>query len=284
MSAEILNEIAGNRDRKKLILLVLITIGSNLLIAFISGLFTKASSNSDNILHNNESRMLNNKILSLDYEDLENPDVHQLRREIDEAARFNGNGRWKLTYQVNNLVSGTINLIFAIALFSELIITILRNNADITMFIFFTAIIILTLANVFYRSYSGKVVAQKMADWAKISADGARIDNGLNETYNMGKDTRLYRQDKFILRIKAEVMKISRHSHTQLRHTEFNLEIFEQILDKTLRAVTYVFICIYALKEIIGVGSVLKYVGCLQRLIDAVSSISFSINDIKNNI
>ena len=107
LSAEIVNEIAGVKDKNRLILLVIITVIGNFLIAVIGGIFSRISGHKEVLLANQEAAYYNKKTLSLDYADLENTEVRQLRRKITESAMIDNHGKQLLIWQaaIDNVYS-----------------------------------------------------------------------------------------------------------------------------------------------------------------------------------
>ena len=70
LSAWIVNEIVGARDRNTLITLVLITVLGNFAIAIIGGILNRIFGHKETTLYQNESAYYNRKTLTLDYVDL----------------------------------------------------------------------------------------------------------------------------------------------------------------------------------------------------------------------
>ena len=58
--------------------------------------------------------LLNRKIMEMDYEYMESESVHNLRREIDAAARFSGAGMNRLFWNIETIVVHTFQMVIAL--------------------------------------------------------------------------------------------------------------------------------------------------------------------------
>ncbi len=81
-SARILNELAGARSQNRLIILVLMTIGLNLIFVLIKSAIGRWSAHCNASTFNSMYKVLTDKLLSMDYIDIENPEIQQEFSEI----------------------------------------------------------------------------------------------------------------------------------------------------------------------------------------------------------
>jgi len=283
MAAEIVNELFGNRDVNKLIILVFITIGGNFLIEILKSTLDRAYNHSNRILSQNESQYFHKKALSFDYDDLENPEVRQLRRKIEDSERSFGRGKSYLLWDIDAIISEIINICFAVYLFSEMLFIILREGINATVIMFILGIVLLLVINIAYIFFNEK----KLANFSHSSIDNMidvnRVEGAI-DSYNMGKDIRIYRQDKIIMWIKEVYLEsVSKNAGKKYHNLEFILGILKSFLEHLLQISTYLFVCFYAIRGLFEIGSVIKYVSFMQRLINAVMSISGRIGSIKYN-
>lgn len=75
MSAEIVNELVGGRDPKRVLMLVVITLAGNLVIDVFKNISDHLCNIYERTWYDAEAACFNDKTLSLDYSDLEEPDV-----------------------------------------------------------------------------------------------------------------------------------------------------------------------------------------------------------------
>ena len=160
LSAEIVNEIVGTRNEGKLITLVLITVIGNFAIAIIGGVLNRVFGHKEVLLSQREAIYYNKKTLSLDYEDLENTKVRQLRRKITESAKIDCHGKQLLLMSVQRLINITIGAIFAIILGIEMFVLMFSAGFSWYVVLFATLIICMVVFNVWYSFQ----VKDKMGD------------------------------------------------------------------------------------------------------------------------
>ena len=283
MAAEIVNELFGSREVNKLIILVLITIGGNFLIEILKSTINRAYNHSNNLLIQREALHFHKKSLSLDYDDLENPEVRKLRHKIESSERSFGRGKTFLLWDIDSVISDIINICFAVYLFSEMLFVILCEGINATAIMFILGIILLLAVNIAYIFFKEK----KLADFSHSGIDNMTVINrvsGAIDEYNMGKDVRIYRQDKIIMWIKEVYLEsISKLAGKKYHNLEFALDTVKSFLGYLMQILVYLFVCLYAMRGLFEIGSVIKYVSFMQRLINAVISISGRIGSLKYN-
>ena len=81
-SAQILNELAGAKNQERIVMLVLLTIGLNLISSFIVSLIGKWASYCNSASYNLMSKVYSDKLFSMDFMDAENPEIQQEYSEI----------------------------------------------------------------------------------------------------------------------------------------------------------------------------------------------------------
>ena len=128
LSAELVNEIAGAKDKTKLLTLVLITVLGNFVIAVLGGLLNRIFAHKEIRLYQREAAFNNKKTLTLDYSDLENPEIRQLRRQITESARIDYHGQQLLLMSVGRLINITISAILALFLGVEMFVLMFSSG------------------------------------------------------------------------------------------------------------------------------------------------------------
>jgi ATP-binding cassette subfamily B protein len=114
MSAEIVNELAGARDGERLLFMVLFTIVADLAIVAISGAIGKLTALEKISLENAEKRAFTEFGFKMDYEHLENPEIRQNRRKIDESKCINLFGIWALIHSFQYIIAGVIEIILSV--------------------------------------------------------------------------------------------------------------------------------------------------------------------------
>lgn len=282
LSAEIVNEIAGAKDKNTLVALVLITVIGNFAIAVIGGILNRAFGHKQTVLYQKEAAYYNQKTLKLDYADLENPEVRQLRRGISESAMINGHGKQLLLLSVGRLVNITISAILAVFLGLEMFAVLFASGFSWYIILFAALLAGIVIFNVRYSSSVQEKLGKLSRRLSQTMIDENRIDDAV-DCYNMGKDVRLFRQDKLIMKIKKFSFDLHNKAFGERATKSYVLDIPLSITRVLLETIIYIFVCMYALIGVFGVGSIIKYIGFVDTIIGCITSYFAVFGDIKYN-
>lgn len=282
LSAEIINEIVGARNKEKLISLVLITVLGNFAIAVIGGILNRIFSHKEICLYQREALYYNKKTLSLDYDDLENTKIRQLRRKITESAKINYHGKQLLLMSVGRLVNITISAILALVIGIEMFVLMFATGFSWYIVLFASLIVGTVVFNVWYSFRTKDKMGALSNKVSQTMIDENRIDDAV-DCYNMGKDIRLYRQDKLIMKIKNFTFNLHKKAYRTMEEKRYVINIPLMITDILLQAVIYIFVCVYALMGAFGIGSIVKYVGFVETIIGCITSYFNVFGDVKYN-
>lgn len=282
LSAEIVNEIAGERKKESIILLVLVTVLGNFVIALLGGLLSRIFSNCEVLLSQREAAAFNRATLFMDYSDLENAKVRQLRRKITESAAIDYHGKDRLLICFNQMTNNIIDFILSFILCAEMFILVFTDSFGWDSVVFAILMLGLVAINVLYIFRIKDKNASVSAFLSQAMIDENRIDDAV-DCYNMGKDVRLYRQDSIIMNIQKSAFAIVRKGFEKLGNIQFKLNIPLSLTSALMNIIVYTFICRYALSGTLEIGSIIKYVGITQTFINCIIGIFNIAADIKSN-
>lgn len=282
LSAEIVNEIVGARNKDTLITLVLITVIGNFAIAIIGGILNRAFGHKETLLYQREAVYYNKKTLGLDYDNLENTEVRQLRRKIVESSRINFYGKQLLLMSVGRLVNITISAILALVLGIEMFVLMFASGFSWLIILLACLIVGLVAFNVWYSFREKDKMGAVYRNVSQTMIDENRIDEAM-DCYNMGKDVRLYRQDKLIMKIKNYAFDLHKKAFRTMESKRYKINMPLTFTGILLEAIIYVFVCVYALLGTFGIGSIVKYVGFVETITGCITSYFAVFADIKYN-
>lgn len=282
LSAEIVNEIVGARNKDTLITLVLITVIGNFAIAIMGGILNRAFGHKETLLYQREAVYYNKKTLGLDYDNLENTEVRQLRRKIVESSRINFHGKQLLLMSIGRLVNITISAILALILGIEMFVLMLASGFSWLIILLACLIVGLVAFNVWYSFRVKDKMGTVYRNASQTMIDENRIDEAM-DCYNMGKDVRLYRQDKLIMKIKNYAFDLHKKAFRTMESKRYKINMPLTFTGILLEAIIYVFVCVYALLGTFGIGSIVKYVGFVETITGCITSYFAVFADIKYN-
>ena len=168
MSAEIVTALANGADRRSVFALIAITLLGNLVVRIISAILKRSVDTQLQILGINECVAFNTKTLSLDYDKLEDPEVRQHRRKITENSYINYYGVKHMRMNVEDLMKSSINVVFALLLFGEMLAALSTVGADSNAILLLIGLIVAIILNI----TTGFINAKKLADGWRSALGG----------------------------------------------------------------------------------------------------------------
>ena len=289
MSARIIDELIVTQDVNRIIRFVGITIGLNFIIHLLSTGFYHISSRYTGIALQNQYMRMNKKIVSMDYEHIENPEVHALRTKIAESTQVNGGGIYGLIRHLTEFVQGftklVVSIVMAIGLFKGVqVIGGQRHiiNSPLFSYGFIILVIGMTIINLKLRSTGEKKLFEHFTIFMEMNRIlGYYINNTLD--YRAGKSIRLYKQkdifkkelDLFAKRGKSVFNKIGKIGAKYIGGGA--------ILSSALGGLVYIFVGLKAIAGVISIGKIVQYTGAINQFISGNTEVFSSINSIINN-
>ena len=179
----------------------------------MGGILNRAFGHKETLLYQREAVYYNKKTLGLDYDNLENTEVRQLRRKIVESSRINFHGKQLLLMSVGRLVNITISAILALVLGIEMFVLMFASGFSWLIILLACLIVGLVAFNVWYSFREKDKMGAVYRNVSQTMIDENRIDEAM-DCYNMGKDVRLYRQDKLIMKIKNYAFDLHKKVYT----------------------------------------------------------------------
>ena len=207
MMAMVVDSIIEGKGIDKLVSLIWFTLSISFIIAILDGFLVYAVGVRTTLLYQREDAYTTRKTLMLDYEHLENPIVRQLRRKIVESSRVNHHGVKLLMDAVGKLIDNAVKFFFAILLGAEMFSRLLSTDNQLRLVAFCVLFFLVICFHIGYSFKAKKVEGTLWHDLSKTMIEENRVDDVI-ECYNMGKDIRLYRQDKVIMNIKNHMFNI----------------------------------------------------------------------------
>lgn len=289
MSAKIIDELVNAKDMKRLIFLVTITIGLNLIIHILSTGLNQLKLVLRSIMGQNQDMKINEKIIQIDYEHVENPEVHKLRSKIWDAENMNGGGIYSLIINLEYLVGGIIVLCTSLVLVGGLFkssIAIEEPLSFINTKLFslgFLGIIVLgTIINLKLNTISEKRFFKYYGEVMDLNRNGLYyFQYGSN--YNTGKDIRLYNQGAILKNAITSLVEGFRKVFYKTGNMRAKYNGIGGFISSLSGGLVYIFVGLKAIVGAISVGSMVQYTGSINQFMSGSTRLLSSINNIKNN-
>nr|WP_302111298.1 ABC transporter ATP-binding protein [uncultured Acetatifactor sp.] len=281
LSAEIVTALFNGAQKRKIWTLVIIALAGNLALALLNSVFERFRGHEETVLKQNEKRAFLKKTLSLDYDKLEDPAIRTLRRTIQENACINANGilrmRWMMEYMIESAIAIVLSLVF----FAEMVVKMFSVPFRPGGMACLVGMVLSVAAIILYNRYSQKKMDSYERALNEALLDSNRFARGMP---GHSKDIRLYRQ--YVHGEKVMVtnwLKMLREAFFKKANKDFHYTWIRFLFEFLLRTLAYLLVCMYCVANVFPVGSVIKYVGYLNQLLDSVVNLFYYITNLSSN-
>ncbi len=268
MSSEIVTALYQGRRGRELYLLIGMTLVGNLLIRILGAALKREAETQHTLLKNNEAAAFNAKTLSLDYDQLENPEVRRHRRRIIENSYIDNYGVGFLERPfLAFLFGGIINIGFSLVLFAEMISFLAAAGFQWTGLLLLAALVVIRVINLAAQSRQSKISAMASEKISDIMLKENRLTRG-QRANNM--DNRIYKQQEILKGIYESMARM--HLKATREGSGLALKAYTPVLltEKLSELCSYLLVIFYCVLGAFPVGSVIKYVGYLNRMCDSI--------------
>jgi len=280
LSSEIVTALCEGRNREELYLLVMITLSGTLILRWTGAFLRRAAKIQLKLLENEEAAVFNRKVLSLDYDKLENPQIRQHRRKIIENSYINWYGVKQMRLRTEEMMECLVNLVFCLLFFTEMLSMIVQAGFRGPGILLFALMLACLGLNVFLESLCNR----KMHRYRKKRGDMMLDENRLGDGYSTsGLDNRIYRQQDLITRLYRKFNQTHLEVFSEEARKKFLYNIPIQIVLKVLDLCAYLIVVFYCALGVFPVGSIIKYVGYLGRFTGGIGNFFSIISDMRTN-
>lgn len=282
MSAEVVNELVGGRDPKRVLILVLTTLAGTLVIDVFGNVSEHLCSVYSKTWNDAEAACFNDKTLSLDYSDLEEPEVRQLRRKITESAWVDNHGILNLKDSFFNLFSSVADIVIALIFSFGMVISILTSGLKPVPVICLIVFIAATVCQTLYNRVKVAKLSNMWNEASKQMMDSNRIA-GEMQSYNMGKDVRIYNLKDFYRRVDEKLLNDFHNIYKKITKMQFRMNLPDSAIGFFKDCALYLAAALSAAAGAFGAGDIVKYVSAVNRLTSSIGNLFYNINGIKAN-
>ncbi len=233
-----------------------------------------------------EGAPLNKKSMAMDYEYLEDVEVHGKRQQIEQFGGWSLMSR--MLHILNKLLVATVTVIMAVFVVFPMFIRCSRPVSQglagsWLMAAVFMAVI---LALVWAEFRTGGYFNDKVAETRKlISKHETRSKYYMDilSGYEKQKDVRLCKQQRLYEREFRDIADHMKNAVDKMAHFSV-LDMFtQQSLSSLTGFLVYIFAGTMAIAGIISIGNVVTYAASILKFTDAVGSMAFFMNHLKRN-
>lgn len=293
-SAQILNELAGMRQRELLIqkIVTLLAVESVLLL-FKALVFRWSNALSDGFcMKLYEWKRHFRKLLSMDFKDVENPETHELLNAVQQTSQWSSFGMRMVYRQFQEFLEAVFQFMGGIALSVSLFRLPVRADAGwLTLLNHPACIVLVALLLGAVTALSPYLETISTKCWIECDDEctlGNRFFSFMSNLMSERKramDVRLYRQDIFFDQIDYVQDSYGTKSKAA-RYARGKAGVAcaaSTAVSRIFIGVIYLFVCLKAWGGAFGVGSVTQYVGAITALLGGLAKILKIVGEVRIN-
>lgn len=280
-SAQIINELTGQRRVKLLLFYVCTVLLCNLVISMLRSVLDRITSEKQSQMWDFFQKVFTDKQLSMDYVDLENAELLQQRKRAEENLFMFGNGLGQLVWGTEGLVRTAVNIVVSVSM-SVTLFTEKTGYGLLDSPLCIFAILLCILFGGWCSSRAVKKENKAFETWSKENVRFYRAFDFFGCDLCMkpehAKDARIYGQN-YAADHAFEKMQLHDREQKHLIHRMSWPEAWSGFLASLSNAVCYLFVVAKAAMGAFGVGSIVQYVGVLTRLGEGLQEAMFMYTD-----
>ncbi len=292
MSRLIINGISEGEEPARLFFYAGVTVTAGLLAHLLASLFKR-------LLNGMEFRFwpccrmaVSEKMMELDYVDVESPKTYQLRQKIQDYENTGGEGLGNLLWQFQWMVSNLFTIGFSVSLVIGLFMASYQGQArGILALAVSPWASLLLFAAILLNGFAGMIFGGKMTKRSHtlmgeaIAANriyGYYLENHVL-TYHTGKDIRIYGQKAVLGEEMDEHYSAGERMVDGQIRNEAKYSGAISACTVAVSTFVYLFVGLRALAGMIGIGDVVLYIGSISRFTEGFSGLTMALTRLRTN-
>ena len=277
-SAQIINELMGERKQGVFLGYILAITGIHFLFSMIKNVSDKVGDEKEADMWNQFRKIFTDKQLSMDYADLENQEIQKQKQKAEENLFMFGNGLGQLVWNSSDLARVVTGIIASVSLTVSLFKAKSGNKVmDSWLWIPAILAVMILLGYVYYllEKKENHVFAKWTEGTVWFNRTFQFFGHELYDNTRRAKDVRIYGQEKMAER-EFEKMEAHNEEDNAYLNKMSSYKGFTYLAKGTGSALCYLFVVTKAALGAFGTGSIVQYVGAFTELANHVGFLMLS--------
>lgn len=291
-SARIIGELAGDKNSGELLKWILLELFCFAGIAFLHSILKRWSDYEMDNAYNMNTRPYMEKMLSLDYSDIDRQYVFDLYSQIMQNQQYTGWGIVKTLDIFESAVTSLIQILGGIVLSFSLFIRKVPDGSDLEFLNKPVCIAAIHMLMLLIAAIAPMCTNQSGRYWSKWAPE-ARFGNRCFMFYGFmssdrkrAADLRMYQQQEKVCKVYLNRNTLFGIKSGISRYARGPMGLWAalgQSLSVLLIGVVYLFVCMKAAGGAFGIGSVTQYVGAITQLFLGISALLEVAGNMREN-
>lgn len=281
LSAQIINELAGARRMKQIILLVAAVVLTNFFVLLIKSIVDRVTEEKEARMWDFFDKVFADKAMTMDYADLEDAKILKQKQAASENLFMFGNGLGQLVWGLNSLVNATANIVLSLSLTITLFLADCGNKAvDSPLWILGigACVVLGGLANSKATREENGIFEKWCNSTVWFNRAFIFFGHVLSMNPERAKDVRIYKQERAADRAFREMKARDKDAgYHVLRMAGY--PALAAVVVGIGNVVCWVYVVIKACTGAFGVGSIVQYIGALGKLGTGIQDMMFVLVD-----
>ena len=289
LSAQLLEELAGPCRANILWKWVIATLAVTATMGIMSALLKRWYDTCSAMYDPNKRRIFTDKFFSMDYADVDDRKIRDLRAQIFQNENFMGYGLNRCLENLKNLVQSVVGILSGLGLTVTLFISPVADAKwrILNGFLPPLALMAMMALTIWFGAITSRILMQKQTEMNDLGTLGNRLFHKLFNMCPDGKrrlDIRTYSQEKIIRPTMDESAFVPGGPFDRLYKGPWSmLASAASGTSAIFTGCVYIFACLKAWGGAFGIGSVTQYVGAATALAGNVAMFLETVNFISAN-
>lgn len=278
-SAMILDVLSTSREMRLFVIYVTTALLSNFFLFIINKTLENKYFMSRSLLYNKDRSEIIQKLYTIDYERLEDPEFQTLVHKHQESMDRSGSALFRLSWMLAEFVKGVTTLALSLALLAPLLKISFRGGESFVESPWFAVILFACIGAAvgIVLTISRSINKQ----WYALNAQYMEIDKvymyytEMITNYKTGKEIRTY-QEQHLIEEDATNEMLTKGVAIQMKIASNSAKSGSliAIIGALLGFGVYLFIGLKGLLGLFGLGSLVKFTGSFMQVIQGITSIA----------
>lgn len=289
LSAQLLEELAGQCRASVLWKWVIATLAVTAALGVVNALLKRWNDIAGDLYYPQKKRIITDKFFSMDYADVDNQKIRDLRAQIFQNENFMGYGLNRCLENLENLVQSVVGILSGLGLTVTLFISPVADAKwrILNGFLPPLALMAMMALTIWFGAVTSRILLQKQTEMNDLGTLGNRLFTKLFHMCPDGKrrlDIRTYGQEKIIQPTMEESAFVPGGPFDRLNKGPWSmLASAASGTSAIFTGCVYIFACLKAWGGAFGIGSVTQYVGAATALAGNVAMFLETVNFISAN-
>lgn len=291
LSAKLIDLLIAGEDTHSVMNWVILILSTEVIIGLLKGIIEHWKNYEQELIYYYDQKVFSDKMMNLDYIDMDKQDVYDLYSQIQQNDNWNGWGFRKTIHFFEQIMLAFFQIAGGISLSINLFILPVTNTKysmlNHPLFILFIISIILLI------SLISPLCAHKSQQYMIRYAKTAKFGNRLFQFYafitkdrKRALDIRIYNQHQNIISdylLNVEVFTLNSQIAKDAKGKMGIWKALSESLYMISISIIYLFVCLKSWTGAFGIGSMTQYIGAMTKLFLGIQQILIIVSDMKDN-